>query len=170
MPAANRTLGWAILEWTADYLQQPDGPNAGESWDYTDEQVRMILRWYAIDEHGRFVYRRGVIRRMKGWGKDPLCATIAAIELCGPCRFGGWDAAKKPVAIQHPAPWIQIAAVSRDQTRNTMTLFPGLFTRPSRTTRSTSARRLSTPGGTGASRRLPRRLEPSRVVVRRSSS
>jgi phage terminase large subunit-like protein len=58
-----------------------------------------------------------------------LLASIAAVELCGPCRFGGWDTALNPVAVQHPAPWIQIAAVSQDQTRNTMTLFPGLFTK-----------------------------------------
>ena len=130
MPPENRTLGWAILEWTIDYLQQPDGPNAGESWEYTAEQVRILLRWYAIDAQGRFAYRRGVLRRMKGWGKDPICATIAAIELCGPCRFGGWDAAKKPVAVQHPAPWIQVVGVSQDQgAHNTFRLFPGLFTK-----------------------------------------
>src|SRR5690606_2409716 len=29
----------------------------------------------------------------------------------------------------HPDAWVQIAAVSKDQTRNTMTLFPGLFTK-----------------------------------------
>jgi len=33
------------------------------------------------------------------------------------------------VAIPHPAPWVQIAAVNQDQTRNTMTVFPGLFSR-----------------------------------------
>jgi hypothetical protein len=33
-----------------------------------------------------------------------------------------------PIAKSHPRAWIQIAAVSKDQTKNTMTLFPGLFT------------------------------------------
>jgi hypothetical protein len=129
VPAENRTLGWAVLEWTAEWLQQPDGTHAGEPWTYTDEQARFILRWYEIDSDGRFVVRRGVLRRMKGWGKDPLLASIAAVELCGPCRFGGWAADGSPVVVQHPAPWIQVAAVSQDQTRNTMTLFPGLFTK-----------------------------------------
>lgn len=55
-------------------------------------------------------------------------ASVAAVELCGPCRFGGWDG-ETPLVVQHPAPWVQIAAVSQDQTRNTMTLFPGLFTK-----------------------------------------
>ena len=115
--------------WTMEYLQQPDGPGAGDPWVYTDEQLRMLLRWYEIDEHGKFVYRRGVVRRMKGWGKDPFLASIACVELCGPCRFGGWNEDGMPVAVQHPAAWIQIAAVSKDQTRNTMTLFPGMFSK-----------------------------------------
>jgi phage terminase large subunit-like protein len=126
-PPENRTLGWAILGWTREYLRQPDGANVGDPWIFTPEQARIVLRFYAIDARGRFVFRRGVIRRMKGWGKDPLLAAIAATELCGPCRWGGFDAEGKPVAIQHPAPWIQVAAVAQDQTLNTMRLFPGLF-------------------------------------------
>jgi hypothetical protein len=68
VPDENRTLGWNVLAWTAEYLQQPDGPNAGQPWLFTDEQARIVLRLYEIDDHGRFVYRRGVLRRMKGWG------------------------------------------------------------------------------------------------------
>ena len=133
VPAYNRTLGWSALAWASDYLKQPDGPTAGEPWHYTPEQVRILLRWYEIDDEGKFLHRRGVLRRLKGWGKDPFLASIAAIELCGPCRFGGWSDAGEPTAIQHPSPWIQVAAVSRDQTRNTMTLFPGLFTEEAKT-------------------------------------
>lgn len=127
VPADNRTLGWSVLEWASEFLRQPDGPDAGDPWVYTPEQVRIVLRWYEIDERGRFVHRRGVLRRMKGWGKDPFLASIAAVELCGPCRFDGFDANDDPVAVPHSAPLIQVAAVSRDQTRNTMTVFPGLL-------------------------------------------
>lgn len=116
-----------MLQWCSDFLLQPDGPLAGDPWEFTREQARITLRFYEIDAHGRFLHRRGVLRRLKGWGKDPFLAAIAGVELCGPCRFGGWDAAGLPVAVPHPAPWIQVAAVSREQTRNTMTLFPGLF-------------------------------------------
>jgi hypothetical protein len=62
------TLGWQVLGWTADYLRQPDGPDAGQPWHYTDEQARFVLWWYAIDAHGRFAYRYGMLRRVKGWG------------------------------------------------------------------------------------------------------
>jgi hypothetical protein len=116
-----------VLAWTAEWLRLPDGALAGDPWEFTPEQMRMVLRWYEIDAGGRFAWRRGVLRRMKGWGKDPFLAALAANELCGPCRFGGFDAAGMPIAVPHPAPWIQVAAVSQDQTRNTMTLFPGLF-------------------------------------------
>lgn len=122
-----RTLGWQILGWTAEWLRQPDGPAAGERWRYTAEQARFVLWWYAVDAAGRFVYRYGMLRRVKGWGKDPVGATLCAVEFVGPCRFGGWDAAGDPVAVPHPAPWVLTAAVSKDQTRNTMTLFPALF-------------------------------------------
>lgn len=128
-PAENRTLGWQILEWQLEFLTQPDGPEAGQEWRYTNEQLRFLLWWYAVDDLGRFVYRRGCLRRMKGWGKDPFAASLACTEFVGPCRFGGWDAAGLPVAIPHTSPWVQIAAVSKDQTKNTMTLFPGMMSR-----------------------------------------
>lgn len=62
------TLGWYILAWTARYLNQPDGPDAGQPFMFTNEQTRLILWWYAVDENGRFIFNSGVIRRMKGWG------------------------------------------------------------------------------------------------------
>ena len=127
VPEENRTVGWSVLGWMAEYLIQPDGPDAGTPLRLTREQVRILLRWYAVDERGRFLYRRGVIRRCKGHGKSPFLAAVACAELCGPVRFDGWAAGGKPVAIPHPAPWIQVAAVSREQTRNTMTVFPGMF-------------------------------------------
>src|SRR4051812_32744134 len=61
-----RTIGWDVLGWTAEYLRQPDGPDAGGPWRYTDEQARFILWWYALDEDGRFIYRYGMLRRVKG--------------------------------------------------------------------------------------------------------
>jgi phage terminase large subunit-like protein len=61
----------------------------------------------------------------KGWGKSPLAAAIAIAELAGPVRFAGWNADGKPVgrpwgSIEDETwPWVQIAAVSEDQTENT---------------------------------------------------
>lgn len=127
VPPENRTLGWHVLSWTAEWLLQPDGPDVGNTWTYTREQVRILLRWYEIDARGAFVHRRGALRRMKGWGKDPFLASLSAVELCGPCRFAGWDEHGMPLAKPQPSAWIQVAAVSKDQTRNTLTVFPHLF-------------------------------------------
>jgi hypothetical protein len=119
----DRTLGWQIAGWCAEYLRA-DG---GGLWKFTREQLRFILWWYAVDENGRFVYRKGVLQRLKGWGKDPIVAVMCLVELVGPSRFSHFNAEGVPVGIPHPQAWVQVAAVSRDQTRNTMTLFPSLM-------------------------------------------
>jgi hypothetical protein len=62
-------------------------------------------------------------------GKDPLVATLCIVELVGPCRFAGWDEDGEPIAVDNPTAWVQIAAVSKDQTRTTMRLFPMLVTK-----------------------------------------
>ena len=116
------TLGWQVLAWTGEYLQNPDGT----PWRFTPEQARFVLWLYAVDERGRFLFRDAVLQRLKGWGKDPVAAVLSAVEFVGPCRFSHWEG-DEPIAVDHPAAWIQIAAVSKDQTRNTMTLFPSLF-------------------------------------------
>jgi terminase large subunit-like protein len=128
VPPPDRTLARDVLAWTAAYLRQPDGVNAGAPWSFTREQARAVARWYAIDAEGRFIYRRGVVRRCKGWGKSPFGAALAAVELCAPCRFGGFDADGMPVAVCHPSPWIQVAAVNSDQTRNVLRALTGMFT------------------------------------------
>lgn len=122
------TLGWDVLAWTAEFLRQPDGPETGRPWRYTEEQARFLLWWFAIDESGQFLHRYGMLRRVKGWGKDPIAATICGTEFVGPCRFDGFDANGRPVAIPHQTSWVLVAAVAKQQTRNTMTLFPSLFT------------------------------------------
>lgn len=122
-----RTIGWDVLAWTVEYLRQPDGPDAGQPWRFTAEQVRYILWWYALDDLGRFAYRRSVMRRAKGWGKDPLAAALALVEFLGPCRYGGTDPDGDPVAVPHPSPWVQLAAVSEAQTTNTMSLVHGML-------------------------------------------
>jgi hypothetical protein len=119
----------SIWEWSDDYLLQPDGPDAGLPWRYTEEQLLFLTHWYAVDENGRFAYRTGVFRRMKGAGKNPFGAAICAVEMAGPCRFAGWDEHGQPIAEPHHASWVQTAAVSKDQTRITMALFPAMFSK-----------------------------------------
>lgn len=122
-----KTLGWAVINWLGENVLQPSGPGAGDPFIPTLEQARFLLWWYAVDPHsGRFVYRSGVLRRLKGWGKDPLAAAMSLCELAGPVAFSHFDQDGSPVGKPRHSPWIQIAAVSQDQTRNTFTLFPAM--------------------------------------------
>lgn len=114
-----KTLGWGVVSWAEGTLLQPDGDDAGEPFVFTREQLNFILWWYALDAGGKFEYRRGVLRRAKGWGKSPFLGALALAELAGPVRFGGWDSFGEPIGIRHPMPWIVIAGVSETQTENT---------------------------------------------------
>lgn len=124
-----KSLGWGIFNWWATYVKTPGGDHAGTAFMPTMEQVRFILWWYAVDENGKYTYRNGVFRRMKGHGKDPLAAAIALAELCGPVAFSGFDKNGDPVGKPRHAAWIQIVAVSQDQTKNTFRLFPVMISK-----------------------------------------
>lgn len=119
-----RSLGWESLAWTGQHLQL----KRGVPWKFTAEQARWWLWWYAVDDQGRFVYdREGVLQRLKGWGKDPIAAVKSAVELIGPCRVDGMKRGQ-PIGCEEPDAWVQIVAVTLEQTKNTMRLFPRLFT------------------------------------------
>jgi phage terminase large subunit-like protein len=122
-----KTLGWAIIDWMTEYLKAPEGDD-DEPFMPTFEQVRFLLWWYAVDSRGRYSYRSGVLRRMKGWGKDPICAAMAFAELCGPVAFSHFDSTGTPIGKQRPGALIQVAAVSQDQTDNTFDMFSQLAT------------------------------------------
>lgn len=113
------SLGWLVLGWAESTFKVPDGPLGGEPLGLTDEQAAILVRFYGLDDRGRWLFRRAAVRRAQGWGKSPLLAVIALAELCGPSKFDGWDASGDPVGVRTPAPWVQVAAVSEDQTDNT---------------------------------------------------
>jgi hypothetical protein len=118
-PESFPSLGWHMLDWYETYLRIPSGPDYGKPLRLTNEQAVFIVRWYAVDRNGRFVYRRGASRRVKGWGKSPMLAATAIGEFAGPVQFDGFDANGLPVGKPWPTPWEQIAACSEDQTGNT---------------------------------------------------
>jgi hypothetical protein len=117
------SLGWELLDWWADVLPSPR--DATSELLFTDEQAMQLVEWFRLDPvTGRLVYRRGYSRRAKGWGKSPVEAAKAIAEFAGPVRFGGWDAAGQPVGMpwgtkDAPKAWVQIGAISEDQTDNT---------------------------------------------------
>jgi hypothetical protein len=146
------SLGRHLIKWGATWLTLPDGRHAGDPWLPTREQARFVINYFALEpgwtpytpcdadcdptcdpeyDHARWVYHRGVLRRMKGAGKDPLAAYLCFCHLLGPVvptwddHYGRW------VGTRHGSPLVQIAAVAQFQTRNTGLLFNGML--PERT-------------------------------------
>lgn len=125
----DKTLGYGVIEWAERWLRSPDGEG---QLLFTREQGRFILWWYALNSDGTFVYRRGVIRRSKGWGKDPLAAALCLVELMGPCRFAGWSDDGTPMARPERAADVRLGAVAEHQTKNTSDLFGPLVPKGTR--------------------------------------
>lgn len=118
-----QSLGYGAILWMSENLKQPNGPHAGEPFICTPRQQQFLVHYYAVDDDGNFVSRRGVRRLAKGSGKSPFAAAIALFELVGPCRFDHWEntpQGRVPVGKPVNMPVVQIAAVSEKQTANTM--------------------------------------------------
>src|SRR5699024_10856949 len=61
------SLGPRIIDWAEWRTDEPGLINdEGEPWRFTDGQARFLILWYAFDERGRFIYRRGAKRGSKG--------------------------------------------------------------------------------------------------------
>lgn len=121
-----KTLGWEVLAWCSTWLVHPD---TGDRWRFTPEQARFILWWYAVDNTGAFLKRRGVLQRLKGWGKDPIAVAIGLAELVGPVMFDGWKPNGQPKGKARRTSLVQIVAVNKDQgMKNAMHMAPAMLT------------------------------------------
>lgn len=121
LPACS--LGWRVLAWCGVWLRDKHG----KPWQFTAEQARFVLWYFAIDpESGDFLYHSAVLQRLKGWGKDPLAAALSVAAMFAEVTFDHWDG-DIPIGREEPAAWIQIVAVTQEQTKNTMKLFPSLI-------------------------------------------
>jgi hypothetical protein len=124
------SLGADIIDWGESIFRNPR--NDAEPLRLTDDQRQRVLRFYRLDEHGRRCYRRVHVEDAKGYGKSPLAAFVALAEFAGPVCFDGWGADGEPRGRPwgtggRPAPWVQVAAVSEDQTANTSNAVYGLL-------------------------------------------
>ena len=117
------SLGWEALAFAGQWLT-----HKGKPWRFTMEQARFLLWFYEVGPgSGMFTYESAVLQRLKGWGKDPFAAVLSTCVLAGPLEFDHWGNDGQPVGRQVTDAWVQIAAVSLDQTKNTMKIFPGLI-------------------------------------------
>jgi hypothetical protein len=114
------SIGNLVVEFIEASCAIPDGDHLGEPFVLTDEMVRFLLWLYRIvPETGRWYFERGgqLVRPQK-WGKGPFSAAWVCAEAQGPVVFDGWDADGEPVGRPWATPWIQVTAVSEDQTDN----------------------------------------------------
>lgn len=124
LPKDTHTLGWQIADWMVDNLVHGV---TGEPLELTDEALDFILCAYAVDDDGRWLYDRAALRRARGTGKSPLAAALACAELCGPVRFGGWDEDGHAIGVPEPAPWVQVIAITMEQTKPIMDIARASF-------------------------------------------
>ncbi len=120
------SLGYLVGEWIEDNCLIPDGPRMGEPYILTNEMWRHLVWAYRLREDATqhdgsdaFVFVGSQLMRPQKWGKDPFLATRVIFHALGPSLFAGWDANGEPVGMEHPSPWICIAATEERQTVNT---------------------------------------------------
>ena len=118
------TLGWEAVRWASKYLRHPNGPRAGERWEFVDSQLLFLLHWYAVDENGRWLYRHGARRLAKGSGKSPFAGLLALVELCAPVRLADFNADAPGGCVGQPVamPLVEIAATAESQTADTRSM------------------------------------------------
>src|SRR5882757_4780735 len=114
------SMGWELLGWCGYWLRD----QKGQEWQFTPEQARFLLWYESLDDLGQLLHRTAVLQRLKGWGKDPLACALACAKAFGPTIFDRWGKDGQPVGRDEEAAWVQITAVSKEQTANTMKLFP----------------------------------------------
>lgn len=122
------SMGWEVLGWTGYWLRDP----RGQDWQWTPEQARFLLWYHAIGPTGRLMYRTAVLQRMKGHGKDPLACGEASAHAFAPVQFDHWGTDDQPVGRMVDSAWVQVVAVSKEQTGNTMSLFPSMLSEEAR--------------------------------------
>lgn len=125
------SLGWEYLRWTATRLRMN-----GDPYRPTLEQLRLVLWMMEVDPvSGKRLHVTCVVQRLKGWGKDPLLATVGLFQFDGPSQ--PWDLdestptdrpdSRRVVGRVDENAWCQLAAVSSEQTKNTVLLLPSMY-------------------------------------------
>lgn len=115
------TLGGEIIQYIQERCVIPDGEQVGDPFLLTEEMKRFVLWFYRVDEETgrRFTHHRGgqLVRPQK-WGKGPFSAAIICAESEADVLPDGFNAQRQPVGRPWSTPWVQVTAVSEDQTDN----------------------------------------------------
>lgn len=132
---ARSSLGPQIIDWSEGRTDEPGLWHYMHRtpWRWSPGQKRFLILWYALDEHGRFIYRSGVKRGAKGTGKDPMLAALCNSELLGPVepadrddRTGLW------IGRARGFPLVQVMSNSEDQSKKVLRIANGMWTQEAR--------------------------------------
>lgn len=119
------TLGWHVADQMAEYLGAADAGDAdiADPFIVTLEQQDYLNEIYRLDPLTcRRVVHRSSLSRPRGWGKSPFVGGVMISEAIFEVVPDGWDAQGQPVAKPWSSlrtPYVAIAAVTEEQTRNT---------------------------------------------------
>ncbi|HEY4267516.1 MAG TPA: hypothetical protein VGM94_04920 [Galbitalea sp.] len=119
------TLGWLVADQMAEYLGRPDAGDDEQADPFivTQEQQEYLNELYRLDPRTcRREVHRSVLSRPRGWGKSPFVGGIMIAEAIFDVVPDGWDADGQPVAKPWSSirtPYVAIAAVTEEQTKNT---------------------------------------------------
>lgn len=145
------SLGPMVRAWIEDHCVVPDGPRMGERFVLTDEMALFVDDFYTLDvPKQQWVFPRGgqLIRPQK-WGKGPFSAALICAEAAGPV-LPVWENGQLVGGRPWDTPWIQVTAVSEDQTANVFrALLPMIQLSPSLDMEiaDTGLTRVNLPGG-----------------------
>lgn len=114
------TLGPVVTDWIQRHCVIPDGPHMGEPFVLTDEMVAFVNNFYAVDVKAqRWAFPRGAqLMRPQKWGKGPFSAALICAEAAGPVLPVFDENGELVSGRAWDTPWIQVTAVSEDQTAN----------------------------------------------------
>lgn len=125
------------MRWASHYLKHPNGPRAGQRWEFVESQIRFLLWWYAVDEDGNWLFHHAVRRLAKGSGKSPFAAVLALAEFTASVRLYDFDSNAPGGCVGRPVdmPLVQVAATAESQTANTMRMVRALSPKGSKLVR-----------------------------------
>lgn len=124
------SLGAVVCEWWETYVIHGPGEVAGGDWDLTDDERELLWLAYELDPVAVRRTARGgpkAARRWshvvhvgpKGTAKSDFAGGTIWLEMFGPVRFDGFDAAGELVAKPVNSPVMSVLAVKEGQAKHT---------------------------------------------------
>ena len=119
------TLGPIVERWILENCVHGPGDILGAEPVLRGEVRRFLWRCYELYPKGHPLegkrrFQWAVFSRIKGTAKSEVVAWLVLLELYGPCRFGGWDRAGRPMGRRVVNPYIPVAATGEEQADDTL--------------------------------------------------